>query len=104
MVIGQTEMILIIVAIIILFGASKIPELARSLGRATGEFKKAKEEGERELKDVEKSIKEGKPIEEKSSKIKQMARDLGIAAEGKSDEQLLDEIKKKMPSVVKYDT
>src|SRR3989304_7004694 len=101
---GTWEIILIVVAIIVLFGASKIPELARSLGRATGEFKKAKEETERELRDVERSIKEGKPIEEKTSKIKQMARDLGIASEGKSDEQLLDEIKKKMPSVVKYDT
>ena len=101
---GTWEIVLIVVAIIVLFGASKIPELARSLGRATGEFKKAKEETERELRDVERSIKEGKPIEEKSSKIKQMARDLGIASEGKSDEQLLDEIKKKMPSVVKYDT
>ncbi len=104
MAIGTPELILIVVAIVVLFGASKIPELARSLGRATGEFKKAKEESERELRDVERSLKEGRPIEEKSSKIKQMARDLGIATEGKSDEQLLDEIRKKMPSVVKYDT
>jgi sec-independent protein translocase protein TatA len=103
MAIGTNEIVLIVVAIIILFGASKIPELARSLGRATGEFRKAKEETEMELREVEKSLKEGRPIEEKSSKIKQMARDLGIATEGKSDEQLLDEIKKKMPSVVKSD-
>ncbi len=101
---GTMEIVLIVVVIIILFGANKIPELAKSLGKATGEFKKAKEEGEREIREMEKSVKEGKPIEEKSSKIKQMARDLGIATEGKSDEQLLDEIKKKMPSVVKYDT
>ncbi len=104
MAIGTPEIILIVIAIIVLFGASKIPELARSLGKATGEFKKAKEEGEREIREIERSEKEGKPIEEKSSKIKQMAKDLGIATEGKSDEQLLDEIKKKMPSVVKYDT
>ncbi len=104
MAIGTPEIILIVIAIIVLFGASKIPELARSLGKATGEFKKAKEEGEREIREMSKSEKEGKPIEEKSSKIKQMAKDLGIATEGKSDEQLLDEIKKKMPSVVKYDT
>ncbi len=103
MAIGTTEIILIVLAIIVLFGASKIPELARSLGRATGEFKKAKDETEREFRAVEKSVKEGHPIEEKSSKIKQMARDLGIATEGKTDEQLLDEIKKKMPTVVKSD-
>ncbi len=103
MAIGTNEIILIALVVIILFGASKIPELARSLGRATGEFKKAKSETERELKDVEKSIKESKSPEEKSSKIKQMARDLGISIEGKSDEQLLDEIRNKMPTV-KYDT
>lgn len=100
--IGTTEIILIVLVVIILFGASKIPELARSLGKATGEFKKAQRETELELKDVEKSIKESKSPEEKSSKIKQMASDLGIATEGKSDEQLLEEIQKKMPTV-KYE-
>ncbi|MDO9098450.1 MAG: twin-arginine translocase TatA/TatE family subunit, partial [Candidatus Methanoperedens sp.] len=88
MAIGTQEILLIALVVIILFGASKIPELARSLGKATGEFKKAKSETERELKDVEKSLKESPP--EKSSKIKQMAKDLGIPTEGKSDEQLLD--------------
>jgi len=103
MAIGTQEIILIVLVVIILFGATKIPELARSLGRATGEFKKAKQEAELELKDVEKSIKENKSPEEKSSKIKQMAQDLGISTEGKNDDQLLDEIKKKMPTV-KYGT
>ncbi|MFZ2411205.1 MAG: twin-arginine translocase TatA/TatE family subunit [Candidatus Methanoperedens sp.] len=98
--IGTTEIILIVLVVIILFGASKIPELAKSLGKATGEFKKAQRESELELKDVEKSVKESPP--EKSSKIKQMAKELGIATEGKSDEQLLDEIQKKMPTV-KYE-
>jgi sec-independent protein translocase protein TatA len=95
---GTGEIALIVVAIIVLFGASKIPELARSLGKATGEFKKGQKEIERELKDVEKSIKES-PAEDKSSKIKQMAHDLGILTEGKTDEQLLEEIQKKMPKV-----
>lgn len=99
---GPLEIALIVVAIIVLFGATKIPELARSLGKATGEFKKGKQEIERELTDAEKSIKET-PSEIKPSKIKQMARDLGISTEGKTDEQLLEEIQKKMPKV-KSDT
>ncbi|MFP3346903.1 MAG: twin-arginine translocase TatA/TatE family subunit [Sulfolobaceae archaeon] len=41
--------IVIIVAIIVFFGATKIPEIFRSLGRATGEFKKGKMEAEMEL-------------------------------------------------------
>ncbi len=96
---GMPEILLIVVAIVILFGATKIPELARSFGKATGEFKKGKQEAEFELRDIEKSIKEGKSTEDKSSKIKKMARDLGISIEGKSDEQLLDEIEKKMPTI-----
>lgn len=99
MAIGTPEIILIVLVVIILFGANKIPELARSLGKATGEFKKAKQETELELKDAEKSIKESKSLDEKSSKIKQMAHSLGISTEGKSDEHLLEEIQKKMPTV-----
>ena len=95
---SETILLVIIVAII-LFGSSKIPEFARSLGKATGEFKKGQRETELELKDFEKSVREGKSQEEKTSKIKQMASDLGITTEGKSDEQLLDEIQKKMPTV-----
>lgn len=57
---GTQEIILIALVIIILFGASKIPELARSLGKAAGEFKRAKHETERELRDIEKPAKEVK--------------------------------------------
>jgi len=95
---GPMEIALIVVIIIVLFGAAKIPELARSLGKATGEFKKGQKEIERELTDVEKSIKET-PAENRPTKIKQMARDLGIQTEGKTEEQLLEEIQKKMPKV-----
>ncbi len=97
--IGTSELILVVIVVIILFGSSKIPELARSLGKASGEFKKAKQESELEMKDFEKSIKESKSQVDKSSKIRTMASDFGIAIEGKSDEQLLDEIQKKMPTV-----
>ncbi|VVB90984.1 Sec-independent protein translocase protein TatAt [uncultured archaeon] len=99
--IGTQEIILIVIVVIVLFGSTKIPELARSLGKATGEFKKGQKEVERELSDAEKSVKET-PVD-KSSKIKLMAHDLGISTEGKTDEQLLEEIQKKMPKV-KSDT
>jgi sec-independent protein translocase protein TatA len=38
------EIALIILVVVLLFGAKKIPELARSLGRASQEYKKAKED------------------------------------------------------------
>lgn len=93
------DLVLILAVAMLLFGSSKIPELARSLGKATGEFKKGQRETDLELKDFEKSIKESKSPSDNSSKIRTMAKDLGIATEGKSDEQLLDEIQKKMPTV-----
>ncbi|MFA6437582.1 MAG: twin-arginine translocase TatA/TatE family subunit [Candidatus Paceibacterota bacterium] len=50
---GLTEIIIIIViAAIILLGGKKIPEIARALGRFSGEFKKGKQEMEKELKEV----------------------------------------------------
>jgi sec-independent protein translocase protein TatA len=47
--IGSTELIAIIIAALFLFGPQKIPELARSLGGAVGEFKKAQRAAELEL-------------------------------------------------------
>ncbi len=95
---GTFEIALIVVVIIILFGSAKIPELARSLGKATGEFKKGQKDIEHEITEAEKSIK-GTPAENKFSKIEQMAHDLGISTQGKTEEQLLEEIQKKMPKV-----
>lgn len=40
---GITEITLILVVILLLFGGKRIPELARALGKASYEYKKAKE-------------------------------------------------------------
>ena len=39
---GFTEILLIALAVLVIFGAKRIPELARALGRASYDFKKAK--------------------------------------------------------------
>ena len=44
MALGMTEILLIAVFILLVFGSKRIPDLARSLGRASYEFKKAKAE------------------------------------------------------------
>ena len=47
------ENIIIVVVVIgvVIFGAKKIPELARTLGKAKGEFEKGRIESEKELKE-----------------------------------------------------
>lgn len=46
---GPIEILLILVVIMLLFGAKRLPALARSLGRSLSEFKRGKEDGQREL-------------------------------------------------------
>lgn len=48
------ELIIIVVVIagVLLFGAKKIPEIARTLGKSKGEYEKGKIEAEKELKDL----------------------------------------------------
>ena len=53
---GPWQIIICIVVIALLFGGKKIPELARSLGKAKGEFKKGLAEGEAEEKEPAKEL------------------------------------------------
>lgn len=57
---GGPEVILVIIAILILFGGRKIPELMKGLGKGIKEFKKATDENpvSGEIKDVKKEIDE----------------------------------------------
>ena len=50
---GPPELAIIALALILLFGASKLPKLARSMGSATGEFKKGRQEVEEELENMQ---------------------------------------------------
>lgn len=45
---GWLEIVLIAAVIILLFGARRLPDLARSLGRSLSEFKKGRAEGKKE--------------------------------------------------------
>ncbi len=54
---GSTEIIVLVVVIgVLIFGAKKIPDLAKTFGKAKGEFEKGKIESEKELKDFKGKI------------------------------------------------
>lgn len=54
---GATEIILIVLVILLLFGAKKIPELAQGLGKGMKEFKKSIKDVEDEIKKTDDEVK-----------------------------------------------
>ncbi len=88
--IGTQEMILIFLVILLLFGANKLPELARSMGKSMGEFKRAQHETELEVQKLGAPVQQAKSIPQS---IQKLAQELGIHTEGKDENKLLDEIK-----------
>ena len=56
--IGWTEYLVIFLVVLLLFGAKRIPEIARSLGKASREFKNARDEISAPHRDVEDSDKQ----------------------------------------------
>jgi sec-independent protein translocase protein TatA len=42
---GPTELIIVLIIVMLLFGAARLPKLARSLGESSKEFKKGMSEG-----------------------------------------------------------
>ena len=89
--IGTQELIVILLVFLIFLGPSKLPEMARSLGRAAGEFKKAQMESEYELK-------RSTPLNDKDTKIHNLAVEMGINVQNKTIEQLVEEIRMKIKS------
>lgn len=83
--IGWQEILLVLLLVVVLFGAAKIPELARSFGKAKAEFEAGKRQGEREAGD--------------EAKLAREARDLGIDPAGKSADELRREIAAKKGGV-----
>ncbi len=55
---GIPEILLILVVILLLFGGKRIPEIARALGRASYEYKKAKDVIKKEAQDLKDAIEE----------------------------------------------
>ena len=67
-VMGPEIIILIIVVGVLIFGAAKIPKLAKTFGKAKGEFEKGKIEADKELKDFKDEVNSASKTEETKDK------------------------------------
>ncbi len=63
---GISEIILILAVILVLFGGKRIPELARALGKASYEYKKAKETLQNEANEFKETLEKATEQKEKS--------------------------------------
>jgi sec-independent protein translocase protein TatA len=76
---GPGEWAIVLLIVVLFFGAAKIPELARSLGKAKGEFEK----GARETREA--SAKDATPVETtEEARVLKAAKELGIPTDGRS--------------------
>jgi len=94
--IGSQELLIILGLAVLLFGATKLPELARSMGRSMGEFKRGQVDIERELNSEKNSLVASHGADVALTRTQGMAKKMGIDIVGKTDDQLLAEIERKL--------
>jgi TatA/E family protein of Tat protein translocase len=63
---GPLELIIILAVVLLLFGAKRLPEMARSLGRSSREFKKGLREGHEDDEAEAKKSADSKPADTKA--------------------------------------
>jgi sec-independent protein translocase protein TatA len=100
--IGWIELILLFLIVLILFGSRKLPELARGLGEAVREFRRAMSEAESIQKQPVIPAQPSQPLQQTSSVTYQedpliiAARSRGINVEGKTRLQIVEELAQKI--------
>ena len=79
--VGMPELIIGLVVILLLFGAKRVPELARGLGSGVREFKKGTQEGEVEDKKKDEAKKDEEQLEASESDETKLEEDASVEAE-----------------------
>ena len=96
-IIGSEWMIIIFVALILLLGTNRFPEAAKKIGKIVGEFNKAKNEIQNEMKDVaNENIEISGPVKNEREKLEIMAKTIGIDSKKKTDDDLRTESTRKI--------
>ena len=79
---GMEWLLIVVVIVVVFFGVKKIPELARSFGKATAEYEKARIEAKKELQQLKSQGGVGR------EKLASIADSLGINYTNKNDDEL----------------
>jgi sec-independent protein translocase protein TatA len=82
----------VIAVVVIMWGPSKIPELAKALGKAKGEFDKAS----KEFQTAATATANSQTVRSNDDVLLETARNLGLTTEGKTREQISAEISERV--------
>jgi sec-independent protein translocase protein TatA len=90
---GFEWIFIVVIVVVLIFGAKKIPDLARGFGKATTEFEKARIEAKRELREIKNAGTSSSSTTTTNTaanreKLESIADTLGIDYTDKDDEQL----------------
>ena len=96
-IIGSEWIIIIFIAVILLLGTNRFPEIAKKIGKVVGEYNNAKNQIQNEMKDVTKENFEiSGPVKNEREKLEIMAKTIGIDSKKKTDDDLRTEITSKI--------
>jgi len=94
---GSEWIIIIFVALIVLLGTNRLPEVTKKIGKVVGEYNKAKNDVQNQFKDFTNSnLDVSGPVKDERQKLETIAKSLGIDSSKKSDDQLRELISSKI--------
>ena len=96
-IIGSEWMVIIFVALILLFGTNRFPDVVKKIGRLVGEYSNAKNQIENEMKGAtNQNLQVSGPVKDERKKLEMMANKLGIDYKNKTDIELKKIIENKI--------
>ena len=88
-IIGSEWIMIVFVALILLLGTNRFPEIAKKIGKVVGEYNNAKNQIQNEMKGVTKENFEiSGPVKDERKKLEIMASHFGVDCESKTDDEL----------------
>lgn len=97
-ILGSEWVIIVLVALIVLFGTNKIPDVAKKLGRTVGEYNRAKAEIQNQISGITNAnLNITNPVQNERQKLEAMAKSLGIDFAAKTDDEIKKAVSEKMP-------
>ena len=88
-IIGTEWVMIIFITLILLLGTNRFPEAAKKIGKIVGEYKKAKDTVEKQMKDVTKeNFEVSGPVKNERKKLEIMASHFSVDCENKTDSEL----------------